>query len=735
MRRCRLITLISAAVLAAAGIAVSCSTTRVLADGEYRLAKNKIVVDNDKKFNGRSLMPYLGQQANSYFVFGWNPFLNVYNWQNGKGKGWDKFVTKIGVAPVVYEPDLVTTSEESIKKHLEYLGYFNSDVTGTVGVKKRRAYVTYNVNLGKQYPIKSFDWDVPEGRFEEVFNRDTASITVHPGMPLSEASLEEETVRSTKWFRENGFYTFSKENFFFEADTLTCPDSAILQMSIREYTRGGTPEEARPLRQFSFNDVSISHPAGLKFREKVLKDMNTITPGELYRESSVSNTYSRLSALRVFNGVNVELTPAGDTLVDCNIRLSQSKVQGFKVNLEASVNSTGLFGLSPQLSYYHKNIFHGGEWLNVGFMGNFQFKFKDKVSSQEFGVSAGLSFPRFLGLPMSRFENSAAVPRTDINVSYNFQNRPEYRRNIISASYGYTGTYRKKFSYQVYPVQLSVIRLSKLDESFYESLSKDPFMRNSYQNHFDLGGGGTLFFTTDPTPNPQTSYFYSRLQFDISGNLISAFKPLMKKDENGAGLLWKTPFSQFVRGELTLAKAWRMGRNDGHCIAVRLLAGAGYAYGNSSALPFEKHFYGGGASSLRGWQARSVGPGLEKPDENFIIPNQTGDMKLEANLEYRVDLFWKLEGALFVDAGNVWTIQDKNSGSTPSEGAISGANFGKSIAMDWGIGLRVDFNFLVVRLDWGMRIHDPAREQRWVNPSDWVRKNGYALHFGVGYPF
>jgi outer membrane protein assembly factor BamA len=205
----------------------------------------------------------------------------------------------------------------------------------------------------------------------------------------------------------------------------------------------------------------------------------------------------------------------------------------------------------------------------------------------------------------------------------------------------------------------------------------------------------------------------------------------MNKDSNGSGMLWYTPFSQYVRGEVTLGKTWVFGKKNGQAIATRLLAGAGYAYGNSSALPFEKHFYAGGANSLRGWQARTLGPGLAAMDRNFVIPNQTGDMRLEANIEYRFDIYWKFAGALFVDAGNVWTLQ----GSGVEEGRFRWNKFGESIAANWGAGLRLDFGFLLLRLDMGLRIHDPAREQKWVKPSEWIKTDGYALHFGVGYPF
>ena len=723
---------IATAVMAFACL-ISCSTTKVLQDNEYRLAKNEIEILNDKHFNPNQLQAYLKQKPNSYFIFGWNPFLNVYNWQNGNGKGWDKFVTKIGVAPVVYEAEQVDNSILNLENRLEYLGYFDSKVESRISVKRKKVNVTYEVTLGKRYPIKHLSITLPEGgEFSEAFLKDTSAMTVKVGDYLSESALEAETERSSADMRNKGFYTFNKNYYFFEADTLTCPDSALLHLTVHEYTRNETAKEAEPIRKFYFSDVSITYPKTLKIKDKVLKELNTIIPGAPYSSDIVNQTYSRLTSLRVFNSVNIGMTKADTNLVDCSISLSQSKLQGFKVNLEVSTNSSGLLGVSPQLSYYHKNIFRGGEWLNLSFMGNFQFKFNDSVRSNEFGVSAGLSFPKFFPLPYRYFKG--AIPRTDINLSYNYQDRPEYTRNIISTSYGYNGRVGDRFYYQAYPLQLNIVRLFNLDPDFYKTLANDPFLRYAYQDHFDLGSGMTLYYTTDAASIPTESFFYTRFQFDIAGNMLSLFKPLMKRDQDGFATIWNTPYSQFVRSEITLGRTWIFGRNGGQAIATRLLAGAGYAYGNSSALPFEKHFYGGGSNSLRGWQARTVGPGLSPMDTSFVIPNQTGDMKLEANIEYRFNMFWKVAGAVFVDAGNVWTLKDDGT-QAGKESMLRWDTFGESIAANWGVGLRLNFGFMLLRLDLGLKVHDPAREIKWVGPDQWFKRDGYALHFGVGYPF
>lgn len=729
--------LFAATVMATAVLSFSCSTTRVLGDGQFRLADNKVVVDNDRKFNTKEIESYIKQKPNSYIIFGWNPFLNIYNW-SGKNadKGINKFLRKIGTAPVVYQPSQVEASVENINRHLEYLGYYGSDVRSEVRVNGKRVTVTYSVTLGRRYRIGNVSFAVPDGEFKEDFYADTAAVSIRPGDFLSEDALEKETERAASMFRRKGYFGFTKNYFSFEADTLARRDTADLLMTVKEYTRNQTAEYARPHRKYFFGDVSISYDNDLKFNDRVLKNICTIRPGAMYDEREVNTTYSRLSALRLFSGVNVALNPRDSGIVDCDISLTKSRMQGFKVNLEGSTNSTGLIGISPQVSYYHKNIFHGGQWLNLGFLGNFQFKYDDRsVKSNEFGVSAGLSFPEFLGLPNSIF-HGPSVPRTEINASYNYQNRPEYTRNMISTSFGYSGSLREgKFYYQFYPIQAKIVRLSNLDQNFYTTLSGNPFLRDAYQNHFDVGSGLVAYYTTSSSLVPKETYEYLRLQLDASGNVLSLFNKAMRRDDYGSRLIWNTPYSQYIRSELTLGKTFVFGRNDRQALATRIMGGVGYAYGNSSALPFEKQFYSGGANSMRGWQARALGPGHAKADTTFVIPSQTGDVKLEANLEYRFPLFWKLCGAVFADVGNIWTLKETD-GDDGSHTHFDLKNLAASLAADWGLGLRVDLNFLILRLDMGMKVYDPSLDTaRWRSPSQWLKKDGYTLHFGVGYPF
>ena len=279
---------------------------------------------------------------------------------------------------------------------------------------------------------------------------------------------------------------------------------------------------------------------------------------------------------------------------------------------------------------------------------------------------------------------------------------------------------------------MSFVRLTDISDGFKETLEKNPYLTYSYSDHFDAGAGGTLYLTTNNDIVPKTSYRYLRFNFDASGNILSLFKGLMPRGENGSAQIFNVPFSQYLRGELNLCNVWRFGKWNGQALAARLSLGVGGAYGNSYSLPYEKQFYVGGASSMRGWQARALGPGFSEMDRSFSIPSQTGDVKFEFDLEYRFKMFSKLEGALFADVGNIWLT-----GGDVPECIFHFNDFYKSLAADWGLGLRVNLDFILLRLDGGFQAYNPSRKEgnRWISIDECFKSKAFAIHFGVGYPF
>ena len=711
--------------------AAACSTTRSLGEGEYLLRKNTIVAD-DPSFNVSALNSYVGQKPNSYLL-GLNPLLSVYNWSGDGSTPFKRFLRKIGAAPVVYDSLKVSQSVANLENHLQYTGYYGSRVSSRVDTVKKKAYVTYSVNLGNRYKISEIAYDIPEyGTFREDFLQGLDQSSVKAGEYLSESALDKEADRSAAQLRTLGYYGFTKSFYAFEADTLTHDGTALLTYSIRDYALGDAPSSAKAHKKFYLGEVTITHPERLKIRPKVLENLNILRPGQLYNEDDVNTNYTRFSSVGMLTGVNINLEPVADDKVDCTISLRNSGLQGFKTNLEASVNSTGLFGISPQLTYYHRNVFHGGEQLNLGLKGNFQFQPRTEAYSTDLSISSTLRFPKFIGLP-NRIFTGPNIPRTDVSAAFSYQDRPEFRRTVISTAFTYNGRLGQNLYYQLTPVRLNISHLYNIDPEFMmKLLQSNPLVLMAYMDRFDLGVSGMLYYTTDASSVPLTPYHYIRISTDISGNFLSLFNSLMPVDETGYHTIWNTPYAQYVRTEVNMGKVFRFGKEDKHALALHFGGGVAYAYGNSDTAPIEKQFYVGGSMSMRGWNARSLGPGTSAPITWFTIPSQIGEMKLEANVEYRFPPIFKLEGALFVDAGNIWDI----SGDSENEGRFSFSTLPQSIALDWGLGARVNLSFLLLRIDMGIRLRDPAREagSRWVPSNEWLNGN-YAIHFGVGYPF
>ena len=705
-------------ILAAAALAVAalcaCSPTRYLDQGEYMLAKNSVKVVNDKNYPKGDLTPYYKQSAQGSRIS-----LNLKKQK-----------------PVVLDEGLVEPTCRGMIRHLEYKGYYDSKVDTVITRKKKKAKVKYLVTLGKQFPMKDIQYVVEDDAIRAICAADSAKRTLIIGEPMSEASLESEAERIATLLRSKGYYGYSKNYMFNFADTTSVRDSALLRVELRNYTRNESPTMARKLKPFTVRNVQYEIAPGLNVKPSFVQEINLIERGMLYSEDLVSTTYQRYASNRAFGTVNITLTPVDSTSqVDCTIALSPAKTQNFEVNFDASTNSSGLIGLTPSFTYNHFNAFHGGDVFSLGFRGNFQFKFNDPTRSNEFAITSGLTFPRLLLLPFIH-SRTATLPATDIALVYNYQNRPEYTRNILSASYGYSWSASRKLRYSVKVPHLSVIKIFNIDQDFYQSLNSS-YLQYQYQNHFDLGTTASIYFTTDPSVNPTRSYFYARGDFSSSGLALNSVKGLWQENRRGQRIIWGIPYSQYLRAQVSMVQTTRFGIEDQLSLATRLLAGVGYAYGNSLfSMPLEQMFYAGGASSMRGWQSRTLGPGNAPLDDTFLIYNQVGEMRLEANFEVRFPVVWKISGALFTDIGNIWNLP-KREDFMDEEYELSVFRFNKlaeSIGVDWGLGARLDFGLLLIRVDLGLKMYDPASKE-WKMPSDWFDRDGCAVHLGIGYPF
>ena len=760
----------------------SCSMTRVIPEGQSMLVSNEIVYTSDKPEELSDLSNYIKQTPKSG-ILGFQFPVALYNTGNGSGKGWDKIAEKMGTPPLIFDQSLVNSSVSNMLNHMKYKGFYNSAITTEVKTSDKKTKVKYLVTPGKRYVIDTVSYNIPDVSMYDIMSNNQNESLVKPGTVLSEDLLEKESERLADIYRNSGYYGFDKSYFFFTGDTLSHNGKSHLEMEIRNYPRNGSQKDEVVHKVYSFDKVYVSARRNFQMnrniridedsvntarrdsllrvwrsqidtidfkdisvinftrggnnlvRSRVLNRLNLIKPGEQYNEDIVETTYSRFSSLNLFSSVNIQQQETDSSKVQTMITLQAGNVQGYKIDLQGSTNSNGLLGISPSISYFHKNLFRGAELLTVSLMGDFQFKFHSDIHSTELGVNTTLDLPRFLFAPNSWFR-SKTIPHTEIGASMSYQTRPEYTRNIISGSFTYTWNVRRKLFFKATPLRANIVRMFDIDTVFYRSLS-DPYLKNSFSNHFDIGVGASLYYVSDPATNPQDSYFYLRYNLDLSGNLLSLLNGSLKTNSNGEHLIWNSPYSQYVKTELSAVYTFKFGQNPNHMLALRALGGVGKGYGNSDMLPLEKMFWGGGAYDMRGWQPRTLGPGYAPRDSAFTIPNQTGDIKLEGNLEYRFPIISMFNGAVFTDVGNIWTFDRKP--KDPSEtidtrGVFRSKDFYKHLAWDVGLGLRLDLNFAVIRLDLGFKTFNPATSE-WNGPDRWFKKNNYEISFGIGYPF
>lgn len=751
------------AALLALFILLSCSVTRHISDNESILRSNTINVTNSKDYNTIELFQYLKQKPNSGYIFGWNPTVYFFYKKNGRNGLWDRIIDKYSNAPILYDSDLLDKSVENIKEHLKYEGYFDSDVQTDVLTRNKKTMVTYNVSLGKTYLIEKVEYFIPDSSVKSDFFNLRLNEYIPSGSILSESALENVSDDMAQALRDNGYYSITKNHFSFVADTLSYDGHATLEVHLNNYSRNDSPENQTVHNKYRFgkvdvvlhknntntgiipsdtlsmvheqyNGLNLHYNSPILLRRRVIDRYININEGNLYSDANVAASYKSFTDLGIFSSVNVDLTNRDSSIVDTKFELNSSPIQGYKLNLQASVNSNGLLGISPNISYYHKNIFKGGEKLTISVMGDFQFHLHDNIHSNEFADAINLSFPDFLMLPKS-WNVRVLQPRSELAFSHDFQYRPEYARTLLSLSYGYTWTSKsKKYQFAINPLSARIIKMSDISEEFMEKL-KDPYVRDSYMDHFDLGLNSSIYYTSNPDNDNKRSYYYLRIINDVSGNVLSLFSSFMEKDDDGRKRIWNTPYSQYFKSEISYVRTLRFGRNDNHQFAFRILAGAGTGYGNSTSLPFEKRFWAGGAYSLRAWSARSVGPGASQLDTSFTIPSQTGDARLELNAEYRFPIAWVLEGAVFTDAGNVWNWAKNSDETEEAQKAVFRFNtFYKQLAWNWGLGIRLNLKFAIFRLDWGFKIYEPGTDC-WMGISDWFTRGQNALQFGIGYPF
>ncbi len=756
----------------------ACSSTKHVPQGKLLLDKVKInITDPHKDVEASQLANYLRQNANHRVLGGLKLQLALYNIAGRDSANWfNRWIKRVGTPPVIYDSALTVASADQLHMALSNRGFMNNVVTYQVEADsaKRKARVNYDITLGEPYFIRSIDYDIPDEDLRDIILADTARFTVHEGDLLNYNRLDEWRQNITENLRNHGYYAFNKEYITFMADTAAGSKAVDLTLNSRDPYRNDHMPYYTEHEPFYVRDVvyvtdydpvemhdafwgadTVTLHSGIKIiegpdrylRHDVLDECNHIEPGQLYNAEAITRTYRALGRLNILKQINIDVRPLGEVdgvlMVDAYVLLSPDKSQTVSVSLEGT-NSEGDLGFGVGLDYEHRNIFKGAEVLSAkakvsyeSISGNLSGLINNNYS--EYSTELGLTFPKFMFPFLKRSFKRKIQASTAFTVNFDYQARPEYTRIIAGGSWRYQWTERsRRMAHTLTLVDVSVISVPKYNEEFFKRIT-NPLLFYSYQDHLIMRMGYNFYRTNKAEMNVlqmgrfQRNVFTIRANAETAGNLLYGLSHLtgQKADADGSYKAMGIRYSQYFKADADYSFTHYFDHRQS--VAFHVGAGVAVPYGNSDVLPFEKRFYSGGANSVRGWGVRTLGPGSYDSNNNlskFIY--QCGDIRFDVNLEYRAKLFWVVELGLFMDAGNIWTI--KNYEDQPG-GVFKFNKFYEQIAAAYGAGIRLDFKYFLVRVDMGMKAHNPASgQEHWplLHPRF---KRDSEFHFSVGYPF
>lgn len=764
------------------GALAGCSPTRHVPDGSYLLDDVKIAVnDSTRTLQEQTMMTYVRQRPNNRMLHISRLRLGIYNMSgNDSTKWWNKWMRKLGEAPVIYDINATATDSAQLLRAMNNAGFLGAEVHVDSMPDKRHKKIKlrYTLDAGEPHVIGSINYEFPNDTLRELIMRDSARFIVRPGHRLDRTRLEEQREWITERLRNRGYWAFTKEFITFNADTTEGSHAVDLTMTVRP----AYPVETRKvnldthakyavrdifvvtdydgnadtnLRDYAakdtvdYKDITILYGDKHYLRPSVLYDNCFIRKGSTFRQHDVDNTYEAFGRLSIVKFVQVRMVPVtsiGETnILDAYILLTPDRSQSISLEVEGT-NSEGDLGVALGVNYTHRNAGKGSETLNFKLRGSYQAingHLDGFIHNRfmEYGVETSVTFPKFKAPLLHESFKRKIKASTELHISMNYQERPEYTRIISTAGWSYKWSeHSSRYRYVVTPIDINYVYLPKSTNDFLDQIAPDnPLLRYSYEDHFIMRTGFNFYYTNKLKPSPfrlrrQKDIITVRAQAETAGNLLFGISRAVQPHRAFHEHPYKVfgiNYAQYVRMDADFSYLHSFDRKN--ALACYAGFGIGIPYGNSSILPFEKRFYGGGANGVRGWDVRTLGPG-RFPGTNSVSDfiYQCGDIRLNMSVEYRAKLFWVVEGGLFIDAGNIWTIRNY---PTQPHGMFHFNSFYKELAAAYGAGIRLDFNYFLVRFDLGMKAHNPAiGEEPWplIHPK-WGRDHSF--HFSIGYPF
>ena len=720
----------------------SCSETKYVAEGELLLDKVKVKRDvKERAVNTTELKSYVRQRGNSRWFSLIKVPLYTYSLSGRDTTRWmNRTLRSIGEPPQIFDSLQTMQSVMSLREHLQNMGYLRATVDVSQKVKGKKVRTTYNLHPGKRYKIRYMSYDIQDSAIAELLNTaDTTTWGLHSGMVFDAENLDGERKRIVDELTQNGYYRFNKDFISYKADSIEGTQLIDLTLVLHRFRNTqvkDAPHERYTMGAITYRSGNLEDSV-IHLRPNVLKNNTFMESGRYYSSRQLQETYKHFGRLGAVRYTNISFTEHPlEPVLDCNIAISTNKPSTISFQPEGT-NTSGDFGAAASLTYQNRNLFRGSELLTIQLRGAYEaIRGLEGYSQQDFveySLETSLNFPRFIAPFLARSFRRRINATSEVSLLYDLQNRPEFRRRVFSVAWRYKwNDHRHHDRYQIDLLDLNYISMPWISETFYneyliDTSSRNAILRYNYENLFIMKFGVGYTYNN--------GLIAIKAKAETAGNLLDLAANIFGFHQNNDGqyTFLDLAFAQYAKADIDLTRNIRLAYNNE--LVLHFGLGVAYPYGNSTILPFEKRYFSGGANSVRGWSVRSLGPGTYVGRDGRIdFINQTGDMKLDMNIEYRAKLFWKFGGALFVDAGNIWTLRDY-----PEQpgGQFIFTEFWKQLAASYGFGLRLNFDYFIVRFDMGMKAVNPAYETRKEHfPLLYPKlSRDFAFHFAVGLPF
>ncbi|MDR1881571.1 MAG: BamA/TamA family outer membrane protein [Prevotella sp.] len=756
-------------------ILAACDTTKNIPEGHFLLDGFRI--EHDTKNAASDLAEFVRQHPNSTIPLFGKVRLGIYNLAGQDTCKWiNRVIQKLGQSPVLYSPAQTVVSGAQLKKQLNNQGYLNAGADTVLKIKGRKIFVTYNLRGGIPYRIRNYEYAIgADTAMSRIMSKMPVKPLLDKGDMFDMGMLEEERLRVNNIMRNAGYSTFSKEYVYFKADTALNSHEVDLYLDIYPnkdslpYPRykldsvtvisginsidnlAGIGGQINTSRRF-FRNADTADYRGFKIirgRNNFLRNSsigrnNYLKKGAYYSDRNITRTYEAYSKMGAIKQVNISTRPSpkdSTGLLDATIMLLPANTHWFKAGLDGT-NTAGDIGIAPSVSYQHQNLFNGSEQLSIKLKGAYEFISGDKSGDAmgsnfyEYGIETGLNFPQFLFPWLKKAWREQPSASTRFSVSLNNQRRQEYTRQFFNLGVNYSWTTkRNRLQHGLDLLDVNYIRMPWVSGSFrtnYLDSANNVLLRESYSDKLVARTAYSITLVNGRRFTALYPAYSLRFSIETAGALPHFATTIAgaKKNEYAEKEILGVAYAEYVKGSIEYAATFYFSKK--YSLACRIGLGLAQPYGNSAVLPFERRFFAGGANSVRGWSTRSLGPGSYKRQGTSDFVNQVGDMKLEFSIENRMKISDLFEFAQFIDAGNIWTLI--NYEEQPG-GQFKLGSFYKEIGLSYGIGLRMDLGFLLLRFDAGMKAYAPEKDQADRFILFRPELDNMAWHFGIGYPF